>query len=312
MSSSPARITSGVQTTFSPEHRRAGRRTATTRTSTSPRSRFAPSDAAANTYAYGGGTGALRITSQGGGTTAAGTAVDWTNHRPSRTCFPIATSPTSSSRRAMRTCFTSLFSGFDENTAGAPGHVFRTRDALAASPTWENISPRSISRSTPYHRSGASASDLCRDRPRCLGGLPKQRWYRYLDPLGPRARNAECRRLSTRSCKRTPAGSLPSPMAAVPSLPIFSRRTTMSKRRASSLALRSHRGHEHQRHPGERRARHLPGTPRTDSSPSGSSGRRRSAAWSSLTPSTVTSTPTSRFTNWFGLERPRSPCHRER
>ena len=33
------------------------------------------------------------------------------------------------------------FSGFDENTPGVSGHLFRTNNALAASPTWTDISP---------------------------------------------------------------------------------------------------------------------------------------------------------------------------
>jgi hypothetical protein len=32
-------------------------------------------------------------------------------------------------------------SGFDEGTPGQPGHVFKTTNALAASPTWVNVSP---------------------------------------------------------------------------------------------------------------------------------------------------------------------------
>jgi hypothetical protein len=35
-------------------------------------------------------------------------------------------------------------SGFDENTPGAPGHVFKTVNATAASPTWTNVTPPNL------------------------------------------------------------------------------------------------------------------------------------------------------------------------
>lgn len=96
---------------------------------------FAPFDTSSLTYAFGTAYGALRSTTSGGGLTrwkdldpAPGTV-------PNRFVKGIAYHPTD-----PNIMYVSL-SGFDEHTPGAPGHVFKTVNATAASPTWTNVTP---------------------------------------------------------------------------------------------------------------------------------------------------------------------------
>jgi hypothetical protein len=93
---------------------------------------FAPTDAAGNTYAYGTEDGQLRLTVNGGGNWA---NIDAVNGVPNRYVTDLAFDPDSASVLYV------TLSGFDEGTPGAPGHVFKTSNALAGSPTWSNVSP---------------------------------------------------------------------------------------------------------------------------------------------------------------------------
>ena len=93
---------------------------------------FAPSDSTSATYAFGTDAGQLRVTTNGG---ASWTDIDPTNGVPDRYVTALAFDPTNAN-----ILYVSL-SGFDEGTPGQPGHLFKTLNALAASPTWSNISP---------------------------------------------------------------------------------------------------------------------------------------------------------------------------
>jgi hypothetical protein len=93
---------------------------------------FAPSDSTSATYAFGTGGGQLRVTTNGG---ASWTDANPANAVPDRYVTGLAFDPTNAN-----ILYVSL-SGFDEGTPGQPGHLFKTSNALAASPTWSNISP---------------------------------------------------------------------------------------------------------------------------------------------------------------------------
>ncbi|MDD5559066.1 choice-of-anchor tandem repeat GloVer-containing protein [Candidatus Methylomirabilis sp.] len=90
----------------------------------------APSDPTCNTYAVGGGSGALRLTADGGRTW-----VDIGNGVPHRAVTDLAFDPTTANGLYV------TLSGFDEGTPGQPGHVFKTTTALSGAPTWSNVSP---------------------------------------------------------------------------------------------------------------------------------------------------------------------------
>jgi len=93
---------------------------------------FAPSDPACNTYAYGNRGGEIRLTTNGGATWK---DMDPGKNLPARPINSIAFEP------ANPDVILVALSSFDEGTPGKPGHVFRTINALSASPTWTNISP---------------------------------------------------------------------------------------------------------------------------------------------------------------------------
>ncbi len=93
---------------------------------------FAPSDLSANTYAYGGEDGELRLTTDGGGNWK---NINATGAVPGRYVSGLAFSPTD-----PNTLYVTL-SGFNADTPGHSGHVFETTDALAASPAWTDVSP---------------------------------------------------------------------------------------------------------------------------------------------------------------------------
>jgi len=94
---------------------------------------FAPQDITCNTYAFGTQFGThLRITSNGGATWV---DLDAGNAVPNRYVTGLAFDPTNSN-----TLYVTL-SGFDENTPGQGGHVFKTANALSGSPVWSNVSP---------------------------------------------------------------------------------------------------------------------------------------------------------------------------
>jgi hypothetical protein len=93
---------------------------------------FAPSDTTGQIYAYGTEDGRLRITSNGGGL--------WTDPDPAQTLpgrfvSGLAFNSTNASMLYV------TFSGFDEGTPGHPGHLFKTANAFAGTPTWTDISP---------------------------------------------------------------------------------------------------------------------------------------------------------------------------
>lgn len=93
---------------------------------------FAASDATCATYAFGTSTGALRITMDGG---TNWTDLDPAGDVPGRYVTDLAFDPTDANVLYV------TLSGFDAATPGAPGHVFKTTDALAAMPSWTDVSP---------------------------------------------------------------------------------------------------------------------------------------------------------------------------
>lgn len=93
---------------------------------------FAASDAACRTYAFGTEDGQLRLTVDGGSTWRdldAGGAV------PGRFVTDLAFHPTNANILYV------TLSGFAEGTPRQPGHVYKTTNALAASPVWVDVSP---------------------------------------------------------------------------------------------------------------------------------------------------------------------------
>jgi hypothetical protein len=98
---------------------------------------FAASDPNCLTYAFAlrPGPGAfrgVRLTSNGGSTYV---DIDAGHAVPNRAVTDLAFDPTNANVLYV------TLSGFDEGTPGQPGHVFKTTNALAASPTWVNVSP---------------------------------------------------------------------------------------------------------------------------------------------------------------------------
>lgn len=90
-----------------------------------------------NAYAYGTGGGFMRITADGGTTWSDFDAADAI---PNRAVTSIAFAKSN-----PNVAYVTL-SGVDEAAPRAParpGHVFRTTNALAAAPTWTNVSPPS-------------------------------------------------------------------------------------------------------------------------------------------------------------------------
>jgi len=93
---------------------------------------FAPSDTSGLTYAFGTQDGQLQLTTNGGNSW---NNLDAANAVPDRYVTGLAFNPSNAD-----TLFVAL-SGFDEGTPSQPGHLFRTTDALSASPSWTNASP---------------------------------------------------------------------------------------------------------------------------------------------------------------------------
>ena len=93
---------------------------------------FAPSDPTCNTYAFGVNNGQLRITFNGGATWR---DLDAGNDVPNRAITDLAFDPQNSDILYV------ALSGFDALTFGQPGHLFKTVNASAATPTWVNVSP---------------------------------------------------------------------------------------------------------------------------------------------------------------------------
>ncbi len=92
---------------------------------------FALSDSTCNTYAFGTANGQLRLTTNGGTTW---NDIDLGNVVPNRYVTDLAFDPTNANILYV------TLAGFDELTAGQPGHVFKSTDALSPSPTWTNVS----------------------------------------------------------------------------------------------------------------------------------------------------------------------------
>jgi len=96
---------------------------------------FAPSDVSCQIYAFGTDSSQLRISSIGGGSSAgAWIDLDPGNSVPPRVVTDLAFHPTNANVLYV------TLSGYDENTPGQPGHLFKTSNALSASPTWLNVS----------------------------------------------------------------------------------------------------------------------------------------------------------------------------
>jgi hypothetical protein len=93
---------------------------------------FAPSDSSCETYAFARADGKLELTANDG---AAWSALNPGSELPARTPTELAFSPASADTLWL------TLSGFDSQTPGHPGHVFRTDDATSASPTWTDVSP---------------------------------------------------------------------------------------------------------------------------------------------------------------------------
>ncbi len=92
---------------------------------------YAPSDTTCSTYAYGTLGGQIQLTRDGGKT--------WTNvdqnNLPARGVNGLAFD------RTNPNVLYAAISSFDDARLGKPGHVFKTTNALATSPSWANISP---------------------------------------------------------------------------------------------------------------------------------------------------------------------------
>lgn len=93
---------------------------------------FAPSDITGNTYVFGTEGGALMLTTNGG---ASWLDVDPANLVPNRFVTHMAFDPSNADLLYV------TLSGFDENTPGQPGHVFKSVNVRDAAPTWSNVSP---------------------------------------------------------------------------------------------------------------------------------------------------------------------------
>ena len=93
---------------------------------------FAASDATGNTYAYGTTWGTLRLTTNGGRNWI---NLDPTNALPDRFVTDVAFDPNDANVLWL------TMSSYYEAAPLQPGHVFKTTNALAATPTWLNVSP---------------------------------------------------------------------------------------------------------------------------------------------------------------------------
>ncbi len=93
---------------------------------------FAPTEPGCLTYAYGNRGGEVYLTRDGGTTW---TNLDPTRTLPARPINSIAFDPTSAAIAYA------AVSSFNDATPTRPGHVFKTVNALAASPIWTDVSP---------------------------------------------------------------------------------------------------------------------------------------------------------------------------
>ena len=93
---------------------------------------FAPSDVSCNTYIFGTKNGSLQRTSDGG---RSWVDLDPGDAVPNRPVTDLAFHPAD-----PNTLYVTL-AGFDEEIPSKPGHLFKTENALSASPGWSDISP---------------------------------------------------------------------------------------------------------------------------------------------------------------------------
>jgi hypothetical protein len=106
---------------------------------------FAGSDSSCSTYAFGTvgagnvsagfeltGAGSLRITGNGG--------ASWSDFDPSDGVPNRAVTGIAFAASDPNVAYVTL-SGLDEGTPGKPGHVFKSTNALGASPAWTNVTP---------------------------------------------------------------------------------------------------------------------------------------------------------------------------
>lgn len=93
---------------------------------------FAPKDKTCGTYAFATAAGQLRVTQDGGVTWS---DLDGNQTLPGRYVTEMVFDDTDSNVLYV------TYSGFDEGTPTRPGHVFKTTNALSATPVWNNVSP---------------------------------------------------------------------------------------------------------------------------------------------------------------------------
>ena len=93
---------------------------------------FAPTEVGCNTYAYGNRGGQIYLTRNGG---VAWSNLDPTGTLPARPINSIVFDPTTAAIAYA------AISSFNDATPTRPGHVFKTLNALAATPTWIDVSP---------------------------------------------------------------------------------------------------------------------------------------------------------------------------
>ncbi len=95
---------------------------------------FAESDSNCNIYAYGNTVGQIRLTTNGGNSWTDG---DPGQNVPGRAVNGLAFDPTN-----PNTLYVGLSSFDNDNrNRGKPGHVFKSTNAMSASPLWANVSP---------------------------------------------------------------------------------------------------------------------------------------------------------------------------
>src|SRR5205085_12268584 len=90
---------------------------------------FADSDATCNTYVYGNRRGQVWFTRDGGKT--------WVNLDPNQSLPPRPVDGLAFDPANPNVVYAAL-SGFDEETPGHAGHIFRTANVLSPTPVWVN------------------------------------------------------------------------------------------------------------------------------------------------------------------------------
>jgi photosystem II stability/assembly factor-like uncharacterized protein len=93
---------------------------------------FVAGDRECNTYAYGTRGGEVQLTRDGGRTWI---DLDPTKALPARPINSLAFDPSAPDR------LFAAISSFNEATPDKPGHVFRSDNAMSASPTWQKVGP---------------------------------------------------------------------------------------------------------------------------------------------------------------------------